>query len=228
MGMMKNRAADAEAERDYETRVQLKTLEVEERAKGEAPSLVGYAAVFNRLSEDLGGFREKIAPGAFRSAIKTSDTRALWNHDSNFVLGRKSAGTLSLREDKEGLRVEIAPPDTQWARDLMVSIDRGDVSQMSFGFVAEKDSWEEKQNQPPIRTLEKIRELPDVSPVTYPAYPDTQVAMRSLEQWRDNSQPPDADADGEPQSGELPTHKTKRRMRLELREKSIGSKKEKS
>lgn len=188
--------------------------------EGEEKKIVGYAAVFNRLSEDLGGFREKIAPGAFRSAIKTSDTRALWNHDSNYVLGRKSAGTLSLREDKEGLKVEIAPPDTTWARDLMISIDRGDVSQMSFGFRLEKDSWEEKEGQPPIRTLEKIRELPDVSPVTYPAYPETQVALRSLEQWRENK-PPASDDPGEPPGGELPTHKAKRRMRLTLNEKLI-------
>jgi len=202
-------------ERRYIPISELRTVKDDEGRK-----ITGYAAVFNRMSEDLGGFREKIAPGAFRSAIKTSDTRALWNHDSNYVLGRKSSGTLALREDKEGLKVDIDPPDTQWARDLMTSIDRGDVSQMSFGFVAETDQWDEKEGKTPTRTLVKIRELMDVSPVTFPAYPDTQVAMRSLENWK-KSKPSDADADEEPPSGELPTHKAMKRRRLELNEKLL-------
>lgn len=154
-------------------------LEVRKSEEGEG-KIAGYAAVFNSLSEDLGGFKEQIKPGAFRSAIEKSDTVALFNHDSNIVLGRKSAGTLELKEDKKGLWMEITPPDTQAARDLMTSIERGDIKQQSFGFIVDSDSWETREGQE-IRTIESVSELLDVSPVTYPAYPDTSVALRSLE-----------------------------------------------
>lgn len=144
--------------------------------------ITGYAAVFNSLSDDLGWFREKIDPGAFSETIKTDDVRALWNHDSNYPLGRNKSGTLSLSEDAHGLKIDVQPPDTQWARDLMTSIDRGDVDQMSFGFETLSDRWETVDKQE-IRTLIKVR-LFDVSPVTFPAYPDTEVGLRSLEEYR--------------------------------------------
>lgn len=145
---------------------------------GGKDKIQGYAAVFNQLSEDLGGFREKIDPGAF-SEVLEGDTRALKNHNSDYVLGRTTSGTLKLKEDDTGLRYEIVPPDTQWAKDLMVSIDRGDITQSSFGFRVADDKWE-TQGEENIRTIIKIAELPDVSPVTYPAYPDTNVQIRSI------------------------------------------------
>lgn len=156
-------------------------LAVEER-DGQLPIIRGHAAVFNRLSEDLGGFREQIRPGAFSKAIIEDDVRALWNHDPNFILGRNRAGTLRMFEDSDGLAVEIDPPDTQFARDLMTSMRRGDVTQMSFGFTVEKggQSWE-KVNGETIRTLSSLH-LFDVSPVTFPAYPQTDVAVRALEE----------------------------------------------
>lgn len=149
-----------------------------------APVIRGYAAMFDRRSEDLGGFREQIAPGAFRDTIKTADVRALWNHDPNFPLGRNGAGTLRLSEDKTGLLIEIDPPETTYAQDLMVSMRRGDVTQMSFGFFVKDEDWS-KEDGENIRTLRKV-ELFDVSPVTFPAYPDTQVAVRSLKAWQEH------------------------------------------
>lgn len=156
-----------------------------QRDKDKPPQIVGYAAVFNSWSEDLGGFREKIAPGAFKSSISAgADVRALYNHDPNYVLGRTKSGTLDLSEDKKGLRIVNSPPDTQWARDLQTSIDRGDIDQMSFGFVTRADQWEEdKETGKVTRTLLEV-DLVDVSPVTFPAYPDTTVAVRSMGEWK--------------------------------------------
>ena len=135
--------------------------------------------MFNAWSEDLGGFREQIAPGAFRESIKRDDVRALFNHSADFVLGRNLSGTLRLKEDKNGLAVEIDPPDTGFARDLLVSMARGDVNQMSFGFVTEKDEWDYADQKNIKRTLKQVR-LFDVSVVTYPAYPQTDAAVRAL------------------------------------------------
>ena len=88
-----------------------------------------------------------------------------------------------MREDEQGLYVEIDPPDTQVARDLVTSIERGDISQMSFGFQTIKDSWETEENAAKdLRTLEKVK-LWDVSPVTFPAYQETDVAVRSHDCW---------------------------------------------
>jgi len=149
------------------------------KKEGEPTRIVGYAAVFDKLSEDFGGWREQIAPGAFAKTIKNDDIRALVDHDSGRIIGRNSAGTLTLSEDKEGLKVEILPPDTQVGRDIVTSIERGDVSGMSFGFRTITDNWRTVDEEE-IRTLEEVK-LFDVSPVTFPAYPDTDVGVRSYE-----------------------------------------------
>lgn len=151
---------------------------IEVRVDDDQPRIVGHAAVFNTLSEDLGFYREKIAPGAFSKTIREADVRALWNHDPNFVLGRTKSRTLKLSEDDKGLAVEIIPPNTQWARDLMESMRRGDVDQMSFGFQVVKEEWGGEADTP-IRVLKEVR-LFDVSVVTFPAYPATDAQVRSL------------------------------------------------
>lgn len=143
-----------------------------------SPRIKGYVAVFNRWSDDLGGFKEKIDPGAFAGTITRDDIRALWNHDEKFVFGRNRSGTLSLIEDQNGLVADINPPDAQWSRDAMVSIERGDVTGMSFAFRTISDVWNDDSAGGLTRTLREV-ELLDVSPVTYPAYPDTTVALRS-------------------------------------------------
>jgi HK97 family phage prohead protease len=169
--------------------VERRTFEVRQfgiEQDGDAPArMVGYAAVFDSNSQDLGGFEERIAPGAFAEAIDRDDVRALFNHDSNYVLGRNRSGTLRMTEDDHGLRVEIDPPDAQWAKDLMVSMGRGDIDQMSFGFRVKEDQWEKRDGKN-IRTLKSV-ELYDVSPVTYPAYLDTSIAVRSMQDWKDQT-----------------------------------------
>ena len=152
------------------------------------PALVGHAAVFGRLSEDLGGFRERIAPGAFEATLAEDDIRALINHRDEYVLGRNRAGTLRLAEDDEGLSVRIEPPATSYARDLVASIERGDISGMSIGFRTIADEWNMEDGEP-VRTLKAVR-LYDVSPVTFPAYAATDVALRALSAFRDTLKPP--------------------------------------
>src|SRR3990167_3100953 len=156
----------------------------------------GHAAVFNQLSDDLGGFREQIAPGAFANSIKSRDVRALLNHNSDMVLVRLGAGTLRLAEDEQGLSIEIDPPGTTFAADLLVSMQRGDIDQMSFGFVTISDQWLKVDGEW-VRTLLEV-DLYEVSPVTFPAYPQTSVSARSMEAWSQAKdaelpKPPDVD-----------------------------------
>lgn len=149
---------------------------VEKREDGKQ-TIVGHAAVFNEYAKIL-WWEERIMPGAFTDSIPVDDVRALFNHDPNIVLGRNKSGTLSMREDERGLFVEIVPPDTQQAKDLMHLIDRGDVSQMSFAFQVIEDKWtySEDEKSTDKRDIEKVK-LYDVSPVTYPAFEGTDVAL---------------------------------------------------
>lgn len=159
-------------------------LKVEQRTDKdkETRRIVGHASVFNRDANIGGWFIESVAPGAFKRAIREDDVRALFNHDSNIVLGRNKAGTLKLAEDDVGLAIDIDPPDTQWARDLIVSIERGDIDQMSIGFRVLKQEWDETGDVARRKLLEV--ELFDVSPVTFPAFVETDVGLRSLEAYR--------------------------------------------
>jgi HK97 family phage prohead protease len=142
----------------------------------------GYAALFNSRTDIGGYFTETIAPGAFSETIKSSDVRALIDHDSGRVIGRSTAGTLRLKEDKTGLSVEIDLPDTTDGRDLAVQLERGDISGMSFGFRVTHDEWDET-GEIPARTIHKV-DLFEVSAVAFPAYDDTSIALRSLDEAR--------------------------------------------
>lgn len=143
-------------------------------------SLVGHAAVFDKWSVNLGGFREIIRRGAFKDSLGQDDIRALWNHNTDIVLGRNKAGTLRLQEDEQGLRIELDLPETQAGRDAEVSVGRGDVSQMSFAFRTNVggDRWFQ-ENGEDRRELLSLG-LREVSPVAFPAYPDTDIALAGL------------------------------------------------
>jgi uncharacterized protein len=156
-------------------------------AEGDQPArLAGYAAVFDSMSEEMWGFREVIRAGAFAKSLG-GDVRALFNHNPDLILGRTTAKTLTLREDSRGLYVEILPPDTGFARDLMASIARGDIDQMSFGFRTVKDSWKDENGKVTRELLEV--DVFDVSPVTFPAYPTTEIAVRSLNAFKESIAP---------------------------------------
>lgn len=146
----------------------------------EGSTVEWYAAVFDSLSEDLWGFREKVHRRAFTKTLQEADVRALLNHNPDPVLGRNKAGTLKLRVDHTGLRATATLPDTQWARDLLVSVERGDITGGSFGFRVLDDKWTPDDEYGYIRELREVQ-LFDVSLVTYPAYPGTDgsAAVRS-------------------------------------------------
>jgi HK97 family phage prohead protease len=154
----------------------------------EGNTVAGYAALYNSRSEEMWGFYEQIEPGAFDGA-DLSDVRALFNHNPDALLARTSSGTLRLSTDERGLRYEFELPDTSAGRDLRELLRRGDVSQSSFGFTIADEDWEERTGEMPLRKIKKVKRLFDVSPVTYPAYPDTSVALRSLEEWRTEHAP---------------------------------------
>jgi uncharacterized protein len=182
--------------------IERRMVEMEFRAgeSQEKPTISGRAVVYNRWSADLGGFKEIIEPGFFENALN-QDVRALWNHNADLVLGRTRAGTLKLADNESGLDVEINPPDTQIGRDAVVSIQRRDVTQMSFGFTIKSggDTWErDKRTGAITRRLLRggCETLFDVSPVTYPAYAQTSVHARSMmDALSQDGQAPDLDAD---------------------------------
>lgn len=156
---------------------------VEIRGDGENRQVAGYGAVFNVETVIGGAFREKILPGAFSRALD-GDVFSFFNHDQSQVLGRTKAGTLRLSEDDDGLRYEVDLPDTSAARDLKVSMKRGDVDGSSFMFDIPEggDDWDFSGDLP-YRTIRQIN-LYEVGPVTMPAYPDASAALRSMEESR--------------------------------------------
>jgi hypothetical protein len=161
--------------------MQVRELRVDTRGDDDKPVIRGHAAVFNEEAIIAGFFREVVKPGAFKRAIKEKqDVRALENHDANRVIGRTVAGTLEIWEDKRGLAIEVTPPDTQVANDLLENIRLGNVDQMSFAFTAVEEKWIEKKDEIALRELIDV-DLYDVSVVTYPAYEGTSVGLRSAE-----------------------------------------------
>lgn len=151
-----------------------RNLEFRVSGADEAPKISGYGAVFDSPSEDLGwGFelREEIDPQAFDTVMASNpDVRGLFNHDANCVLGRTAAGTMRLSVDARGLAYEIDPPDTQLARDLMVSMRRKDITGSSFAFTTKRDQWTDNPDGSVTRRILEFDQLYDVSPVTFPAY----------------------------------------------------------
>lgn len=151
----------------------------------------GTAIVFNSRSLDLGGFTEIIAPEAVDRTLNDAlDVHAFWNHDSGEVLGRTRAGTLQLRKVQRGLQVVIDPPS--WADKIVESINRGDVTGMSFGFRVLTDDWRMEDGKP-LREVQDMV-ISEVSIVSKPAYPatDVMVSQRSLDALREFQRSPAA------------------------------------
>jgi HK97 family phage prohead protease len=167
----------------------IKASELRARQENDQTVIEGYAARYNTLSHDLYpgiGLYERLMPGTFTRALREKqDVRHLINHDASLLLGRTASGTTELFEDARGLQFRTVLPDTQYARDLAVSIKRGDIDECSFGFIPTKVQWSEEKdadgNDIDVRNVSDV-DLFDVSTVTFPAYPETDahLAMRSL------------------------------------------------
>lgn len=141
----------------------------------------GYPIVFNKLSQDLGGFRERILPSA-ADRLLTSDIRALVDHDTGKVLGRTTSRTMTMRKDRKGLSVEIHPDmEISYAKDIVRAVARGDVSGMSFSFAVLDEDWHLDDGKMPVRDVIDMK-VNEFSIVTFPAYLDAnvEVAQRSM------------------------------------------------
>lgn len=161
-----------------EPEVRVNSTEIEVRAEGDGMSFSGYASVFNSPSEDLGGFIEYVAPGAFKRSLQArNEIKLLWNHDTSEPLASVRGGSLQLVEDSRGLKVTAKLPNTTRGRDVAELLRSKVIDSMSFGFNVIKDSW---SNNGSVRTLESVR-LSEVSVVTFPAYTATTATVRSLQ-----------------------------------------------
>lgn len=169
----------------WEWRTTPEKLELRDSPNG-GKMFVGYAFRYGVLSQNLGGFVERIAPGAGNRSMQEQDLRALFNHDPNQLLGRMGAGTLRVQDDGTGGAYQIDQPDTSLGRDLGVLVARGDIYGSSFTFKAVGSkgvSWSKTDNGFPMRTINAMM-MRDVGPVTFPAYSSSDVALRSLAEAR--------------------------------------------
>ena len=169
--------------------VRTNSVEFEVRAEGDGMSFTGYASVFNSPSEDLGGFIEYVAPGAFRRSLQSrNEVKLLWNHDAGEPLASLRGGTMQLVEDDRGLKVTAQLPNTTRGRDVAELLRTKVIDSMSFGFNVIKDSW---SSDGKTRTLESVR-LFEASIVSFAAYPATTATVRSTDQAIDPDRLADA------------------------------------
>ena len=156
------------------------------RKEGESPQIHGLAAVYYDAADPGTEYElwsdvfERIMPGAFDEVVKTDDTRALFNHSADNLLGRVSAKTLDLRLAKEGLDYTITPPDTELGRSVTTLVERKDLQGSSFAFSVGEERWIlDKDSGIEIREIVRISRLYDVGPVTFPAYDSTTTGIRA-------------------------------------------------
>lgn len=145
------------------------------------PVIEGYFAVFNSVYEVWDGATESIAPGAFAESV-SGDVRSLYNHNTDLILGRTSAGTLELKEDSHGLwgRVKINKNDSD-AMNAYERIKRGDITGCSFGFNIEEETADYRDDGTVHWTITKVNPLYEVSPCVFPAYEATRISSRGTD-----------------------------------------------
>ena len=159
-----------------EVRIQLNEIEIRDD-EGSGRVITGYPIVFNKPSENLGGFIEYVDPGALKN-VSMDNVYLIYGHEFNNVLARKDAGTLELSIDKTGLLFKATLPNTTLANDVLENIRVGNIQGMSFGFTVADESWEYgKKDDPDIRRVKQIDELFEITLTPIPAYKDTTVAI---------------------------------------------------
>ena len=154
---------------------------VELRSQISGNRLSGYASVFNQYA-DFGSYLETLASTAFDAILAdpATDVRSFYQHDSAMLLGRQSSGTLRLSTDSTGLHFDLDIPDTSYGKDLRELVSRGDLTGMSFGFIADQEDWSRLRDGRELRTHTSVARLIEVSPVSLPAYQGTSIQLRSL------------------------------------------------
>lgn len=161
-------------------------IPAEIRADDDGIKVSGYAAVFNEETNIGGMFREMIMPGAFKEAVGRDDVVFLINH-AGLPLARTRSQTLTLKEDERGLYMEtVLDPDDPEVKSIVPKMKRGDLDKMSFAFRMEngKETWDDDEDDIPLRMIERVGSLHDVAIVTTPAYDGTEIGLRSLEAHR--------------------------------------------
>jgi len=161
-------------------KIEKRSIVSEMTVEDEKRTIVGYAVKWNELSEQLGFFREKFSKGAFKDSLLDKQQMALWNHNTDVVLGSTRNQTLRLSEDEVGLRFEIDLANTTQANDIYELVKRGDINGVSFGFYAELEDWEDRSDTA-VRTINRA-DLIEISPTPFPAYSQSEVNVRSLEE----------------------------------------------
>lgn len=171
-------------ERQVETRYTAGVVELRAGKDPAKKKAGGYAIMWNRLSQNLGGFVERVDSGAANKSLADAvDVLARYNHDGNMLLGRTSSGTLVLTKDDTGLDYEVDLPNTGVGRDLAVLMERQDVRHSSFAMRVMGDDWSLTEQGFPLRTITDLH-LVDVAPVNSPAYLDTTSGLRSFAEAR--------------------------------------------
>jgi HK97 family phage prohead protease len=166
-------------ERSKEETMEKRSINYEFRAMPESRTIVGTATVFNS-AYDMGWYEEEMSADVFTNS-DMNDVVALFNHDANMVLARTKSGTLKLKVTGSAMEYEFEAPNTTLGNDLLEMVKRGDVYQSSFAFSVEAEDWQEREGKKPKRIIRSIKKVYDVSPVTYPANPDTMVAKRGYD-----------------------------------------------
>jgi|TARA_R110002096_G_scaffold417771_1_gene621533 HK97 family phage prohead protease len=174
------KSIDSAERRFFSTKVSM-----EKREEGKTPKIEGMAALFNVVTRIGDWFEEEVMPGAFDDVIN-DDVRCLFNHNPNYVLARsvEGKGTLALSLTAEGLKYSYETPNRSYAKDLEDAIESGDISGSSFAFRIKEQKWISRKDDIDLRQIVKFERLLDVSPVTYPAYPDATVGKRSLDAFK--------------------------------------------
>lgn len=178
---------------------EIRMLQNEIRLAGEdSRTITGYAAVFNSASRDM-GFTEYIDEGAFDGVLERSDVFAVLNHQPDKVLARwnKGVGSLKLSVDDRGLKYEFEAPHTDLGNAVLEFVKRNELTESSFAFVVEKDSWEKMSDGTYVRHINHISSLHDVSPCWTAAYADTSVSCRSFEDFKAEEEKKEAEARAE-------------------------------